>query len=283
MYLSALLLSGIAEYYSILGLAAIFGGASPLAIYLMGGALGFSKLMNASWLYRNWRTGPLLLKTYLTFALICLMLITSMGIFGFLAKSHIDSTLDMGQSTIEVQALNQQEDIIKDRLKYLLARAGDPGTASRKIDVQIQDTQKQLTELEQKKLPVLKEQNKLSADVGPVKYVADMVYTNDSAGIDKAVRLVIIIIMLVFDPLAVLSLIAGNISLKNWLEKRNVSDKEAIQEVVDKQLPVGEQESNRQESTIASRRKNRKKQKAVTIARDNIHTLYGFEENGDKK
>ena len=277
MFLAALLLSGIAEYYSILGLAAIFGGANPLAIYLMGGALGFAKLMNASWLYRNWRTGPLLLKSYLTFALVCLMLITSMGIFGFLAKSHIDSTLDMGQSTIEVQALNQQEDIIKDRLKYLLARAGDPGTASRKIDVQIQDTQKQLTELEQKKLPVLKEQNKLSADVGPVKYVADMLYDNDPSGIDKAVRLVIIIIMLVFDPLAVLSLIAGNISLKDWLEKKNVGKKEAIQEVVDEGLPVDKQESSGQVEVLPPRNKDGKKPSEITISKDNIHTLYDFE------
>ena len=188
--LSALLLSGIAGYYSILGLAAIFTGAF-WPIVFMGSVLELSKLVTTSWLYRNWETCPFLLKSYLTSAVVILMLITSMGIFGFLSKAHIDSTMDSGANT------------------------KDPSTASNRLDKQIQDTQKELTEINKKRLPLLKESNKLVAEVGPIKYVGDMIYgTDDDNAIDKAVRLVIMLIMVVFDPLAVLLLIAANISMQ---------------------------------------------------------------------
>jgi hypothetical protein len=212
--LSALLLSGIAGYYSILGLAAIFTGAF-WPIVFMGSVLELSKLVTTSWLYRNWETCPFLLKTYLTSAVVILMLITSMGIFGFLSKAHIDSTMDSGANTVEIKILTQQEKITKERLEYLLARAKDPSTASNRLDKQIQDTQKELTEINKKRLPLLKESNKLVAEVGPIKYVGDMIYgTDDDNAIDKAVRLVIMLIMVVFDPLAVLLLLAANISMQ---------------------------------------------------------------------
>lgn len=212
--LCALALSGIAAYYSVIGLAAIFTGAF-WPIVFMGSVLEASKLVTTSWLYRNWKNCPFLLKTYLTTAVIVLMLITSMGIFGFLSKAHIDSTLDAGVNIVEVKTLNMQEKIAKERLDYLLARAKDPSTASNRLDKQIQDTQKELNEITKKKLPLLKESNKLVAEVGPIKYVGDMVYgTDDDNAIDKAVRLVIMLIMVVFDPLAVLLLIAANMSMK---------------------------------------------------------------------
>lgn len=220
-FLAAFLLSGIAAYYSVVGLTSIFVGAY-WSVVIMGSSLEFAKLVTASWLYRNWKTAPWTLKSYLTTSVLLLMLITSMGIFGFLSKSHIDSTLNAGVNTVELKTLTQQETILKDKLDYLLKRAKDPSTASNKLDKQIQTTQKQLSEVNDKKLPLLKESNKLSADIGPIKYVADMFYGADENGVDKAVRMVIMLIMLVFDPLAVLLLIAGNISL----EKRNGKSKE---------------------------------------------------------
>jgi hypothetical protein len=215
-FLAAFLLSGMAAYYSVLGLALIFAGAFWPVVF-MGSSLEFAKLVSASWLYRNWKTAPLLIKSYLTFAVVVLMLLTSMGIFGFLAKSHIDSTLDAGANTVELKTLNIQQKNAEERLNYLLARAKDPSTASNRLDRQIQDTQKELSDINKKRLPLLKEENKLTADVGPIKYVADMFFEGDNA-LDKAVRMVIFIIMLVFDPLAVLLLIAGNISLKQTKE-----------------------------------------------------------------
>jgi len=229
-FAAAFLLSAIAGYYSVIGLAAIFMGAFWPVIF-MGGSLEFAKLVTASWLYRNWKTAPFLLKSYLVIAVMLLMLITSMGIFGFLAKAHIDSTLDAGANSVELKTLNQQQKIADSRLNYLLARAKDPSTASNQLDRQIQSTQKELTEINKKRLPLLREENKLVADIGPIKYVADMFFEGDGA-VDKAVRLVILIIMLVFDPLAVLLLIAANISMqkpkeKNWddfFQSKPVSD-----------------------------------------------------------
>ena len=226
--LSALLLSGIAAYYSIIGLAAIFTGAF-WPIVFMGSVLEMSKLVTASWLYRNWKTCPLLLKSYLTFSVVVLMIITSMGIFGFLSKAHIDSTMDAGVNSVEIKTILQQEKIVKERLDYLLARAKDPSTASNRLDKQIQDTQKELSQLNKQKLPLLKENNKLEAEVGPIKYIGDMIYgTDDENGLDKAVRLVIMLIMVVFDPLAVLLLIAANMSMTNRGGRPIIKDGEVV-------------------------------------------------------
>ena len=222
--LSALLLSGIAAYYSIIGLAAIFTGAF-WPIVFMGSVLEMSKLVTASWLYRNWKTCPFLLKSYLTSAVVILMVITSMGIFGFLSKAHIDSTLEAGANSVEIRTIKQQEKIANERLEYLLKRAGNPETASANVDRQIQQTQRELADINKRKLPLLKEENKLVAEVGPIKYIGDMVYgTDDTNAIDKAVRLVIMLIMVVFDPLAVLLLIAANMSMQQRSDKPVVKD-----------------------------------------------------------
>ena len=226
--LSALLLSGIAAYYSIIGLAAIFTGAF-WPIVFMGSVLEMSKLVTASWLYRNWKTCPLLLKSYLTSAVVVLMVITSMGIFGFLSQAHIDSTLEAGANSVEIKTLKQQEKIANERLEYLLKRAGNPETASANVDRQIQQTQKELADINKRKLPLLKEENKLVAEVGPIKYIGDMIYgTDDTNAIDKAVRLVIMLIMVVFDPLAVLLLIAANMSMANRGGKPIIKDGEVV-------------------------------------------------------
>jgi hypothetical protein len=153
------------------------------------------------------------------------MVITSMGIFGFLSKAHIDSTLEAGANSVEIRTLKQQEKIANERLEYLLKRAGNPETASANVDRQIQQTQKELADINKRKLPLLKEENKLVAEVGPIKYIGDMVYgTDDANAIDKAVRLVIMLIMVVFDPLAVLLLIAANMSMQQRSGKPVVKD-----------------------------------------------------------
>ena len=241
-FLSAILLSGIAAYYSIIGLAAIFVGAFWPVVF-MASSMEFAKLVTASWVYRNWKTAPKLLLTYLTIAVVILMLITSMGIFGFLAKAHIDSTLDAGANTVELKTLNTQQKIAEERLNYLLARAKDPSTASNRLDNQIQSTQKELTEINKKRLPLLKEENKLVADIGPIKYVADMFFEGDSA-VDKAVRMVILLIMLVFDPLAVLLLIAGNISLREKNEVESTVRTSPVMEPVKEEVQVKEDIQN---------------------------------------
>ena len=105
--LVAIAISGVAAWYSIAGLMAIFSAAS-ISIAVMGSVLEVGKLVTTSWLYQNWRTVPFLLKTYLTIAVVTLMLITSMGIFGYLSKAHIDQTLGNGDNTIQIVELESQ-------------------------------------------------------------------------------------------------------------------------------------------------------------------------------
>ena len=89
--LTALSISAVAIYYSILGLAAIFAGAA-IPIMVMGSVLEVGKLVTASWLYQNWKVAPRFIKAYLSIAVVVLMFITSMGIFGFLSKAHVEQT-----------------------------------------------------------------------------------------------------------------------------------------------------------------------------------------------
>ena len=209
-FLTAIGLSGIAAYYSVIGLAQIFPG-SYWPIIVMGSVLEVSKLVTVSWLYNNWDVTVRIMRYYLLSAIILLMLITSMGIFGYLSKAHLDTNIVVGANSVQLKTLETQEKIAKERLTYLLQRAGDPATASRKIDVQIQETQAELKRISTEKLPLLSEENKLTAEIGPIKYIAELFYSKDDPNfIDKAVRSVILIIIIVFDPLAVLLLIASN-------------------------------------------------------------------------
>jgi len=213
--LCALFISAIAAWYSILGLIAIFA-AAPLPIALMGGGLEAGKLIAASWLYKNWKEAPKFLKYYLTFAVVVLMFITSLGIFGFLSKAHIDSNINVGDTSIQLKVLEQKEQITKDRLGYLMKKAGnDPEKISRATDRAIQATQDELIAIQKEKLPLLKEQNALLAEVGPLKYIAELIYGKEAENhFDSAVRFVIILLIFVFDPLAVLLVIAANYTFR---------------------------------------------------------------------
>jgi hypothetical protein len=212
-FASAIALSVVAAYYSVIGLAQIFPG-SYWPIIIMGSVLEISKLVTVSWLYNNWNDTVRVMRYYFLIAIILLMLITSMGIFGYLSKAHLDTNVNINANSVQLKTLETQERIAKERLNYLLQRAGDPATATKKIDTQIQEVQADLKKLSSEKLPLLSEENLLMAEVGPIQYIAELFYTKDDAGfIDKAVRLVIIIIIVVFDPLAILLLIASNQTL----------------------------------------------------------------------
>jgi len=217
-FLTAIGLSGIAAYYSVIGLAQIFPG-SYWPIIIMGSVLEASKLVTVSWLYNNWSVTVQIMRYYLLTAIILLMLITSMGIFGYLSKAHLDTNIVVGANSVQLKTLDTQEKITKERLTYLLQRAGDPATATKKIDIQIQETQAELKRISTEKLPLLSEENKLTAEIGPIKYIAELFYSKDDPNfIDKAVRSVILIIIFVFDPLAVLLLIASNQTYKRLKE-----------------------------------------------------------------
>jgi hypothetical protein len=182
----------------------------------MGSVLEIAKLVTVSWLYNNWKETNRIMRYYFSVAIVLLMLITSMGIFGYLSKAHLESNVVIGANSVQLKTLETQEKIAKDRLTYLLQRAGDPATATRKIDNQIQETQAELKRIANEKLPLLAEENKLTAEIGPIKYIAEAFFSKDDPDfIDKAVRAVIFIIIVVFDPLAVLLLIASQQTLRN--------------------------------------------------------------------
>ena len=214
-FLTAIALSAIAAFYSVIGLAQIFPG-SYWPIIIMGSVLEIAKLVTVSWLYNNWNETARVMRYYFSVAIVLLMLITSMGIFGYLSKAHLESNVILGANSVQLKTLETQEKIAKDKLTYLLQRAGNPATANNRIDRQIQETQAELKRIANEKLPLMAEENKLAAEIGPIKYIAELFYSKDDPNfIDKAVRAVIIIIIVVFDPLAVLLLIAAQQTYRN--------------------------------------------------------------------
>lgn len=237
VFLTGLVISGVAAYYSIIGLTAIFAGAF-WAVVIMGSALEIGKLVSVSWLYNNWKHTPFLIKSYLSIAIVVLMLITSMGIFGFLSKAHIEQTLKIStgvSNQIEVvdnnikfqqqtiDDLDKQIKVIDDSISKMIEKGQTK--SSLQAAKQQKDTRQALVnekKIEIEKLNQLKteqiglqsEQKKVEAEVGPIKYVAELIYgSDDQQLLDKAVRFVIIILIFVFDPLAVLLLLAFNISM----------------------------------------------------------------------
>ena len=231
----ALTISAVAAYYSIVGLIAIFSAAAiPIAV--MGIVLEAGKLITASWLYQNWKTVPSLLKGYLCSAVFILMFITSMGIFGFLSKAHIEQTTIASDNTLEIELLQssiereltgigraeKQLNLLDNALeRYMELGAITKGLNARKeqqgerneLSNTITESTQAITTLTKNKSALLKEQITISAEVGPIRYIAELFYGESTQAIlEDAVRWVIILLVLVFDPLAVLLLIAANIS-----------------------------------------------------------------------
>jgi hypothetical protein len=233
IFIIGLIIASVAGFYSVMGLAMIFAGAF-WPIVVMASSIELAKVACTSWLSRYWSNSPATIRYYLTVAIIVLSLITSLGVFGFLSKAHITTTTVIGSSDIEVQTLEQQQRILNDRLKYLLKKAGDdPDRISKMTDSQIQQTQKDLVELNKKMLPLLQESNKMQAEIGPLKFVAELIYGSaDRSIIESSVRLLIIIIVLVFDPLALIMILAANHGFRHT-EKQQFDIGDGV--VIDKQ------------------------------------------------
>tara|TARA_R110001606_G_scaffold217863_3_gene365715 strand:- start:377 stop:1297 length:921 start_codon:yes stop_codon:yes gene_type:complete len=245
-FLSAISISVIAAGYSIIGLATLFAGAVT-PIIAMGTALEVGKLVAASWLYNNWQSDiPKLLKAYLFVAVIVLVFITSMGIFGFLSKAHLDQVKPTSGNNIKLEQITNQierQQVVIDRSQKTLtlldkalevyidkeyvtrglkerAKQEEERTA---LNNAIENASDKIQELSDKKATLSLAQDKIEAEVGPIKYVAELIYgENAKDNLDKSVRIVILILIFVFDPLAVLLLIAANISLRQWRLKRQL-------------------------------------------------------------
>ena len=267
-FLSAISISVIAAGYSIIGLATLFAGAA-IPIIAMGSALEVGKLVAASWLYNNWKEDvPRLLKAYLFGAIIVLIFITSMGIFGFLSKAHLDQVKPTSGNNIKIELIdkqiNQQQLIIDRSQKTLdqldkalevyiekeyvtrgLKERAKQEEERNALNNAINNASDKIAELTNSKAGLQLEQDKIEAEVGPIKYVAELIYgENAQDNFDSAVRIVILILIFVFDPLAVLLLIAANISLRQWKSKRD-SDKGDEKEKLKRRIEVLETRNQR--------------------------------------
>ena len=255
LLLTGLTISAVAIYYSVVGLAAIFS-AAVIPIVVMGSALEIAKLVCASWLKANWERAPRFMKAYMTTAVVVLMLITSMGIFGFLSKAHNDQNLVSGdvQSKIAIydekirtakenidanrKALKQMDEAVdqvmgrsqdeKGADKAVAIRRGQAKERTRLLS-EITAEQKVIAQLSEERAPIAAEVRKVEAEVGPLKYIAKFIYGEHGADenmLEKAVTWVIILIVIVFDPLAVIMLLAAQMTFgwhrKNWLAEEEL-------------------------------------------------------------
>lgn len=229
LFLSALALSAIAAFYSIVGLLTLFPAAGT-SIVVMGVTLEIAKLVAASWVYRNWVSAPKVLKYYFTGAVVVLSFITSMGIFGYLSKAHIDHKYSFSDSSIiesnlEREIKSEEQSIVTaqrsiDILDGLVTNA-DPKDANwirsrqRKereaLNNEIRNASDKIKNLNTELAPLRQRAASMEAEIGPIKYVADFIYGESNERIiEKAVRWVIVVIVVVFDPLAIILLIAAN-------------------------------------------------------------------------
>ena len=150
-FICALAISSVAIYYSVIGLAAIFA-AAKVPIYIMGGVLEVAKLVTASWLYQNWKNIPFLLKAYLTTAVGVLMIITSLGIFGFLSKAHIEQATPAAETVAKIDRINEQiirQETTISNLTNKIERL-QSGSATVNVDKEIEREQKIIDNADEK-------------------------------------------------------------------------------------------------------------------------------------
>jgi hypothetical protein len=258
LYFTAIALSIVSAYYSIAGLAAIFA-AAVIPIILMGGVLEFAKLVVASWLYRSWGSVPVLMRTYFSVALVILMSLTSMGIFGFLSKAHLDQAVPTGDVASKIEILDQRIKTEKENIEaaraqlkqmdsqvdQTMSRSSDEKGAEKSLQIrrsqqkertnllnEIGTAQSKIAKLNEERAPIASELRKVEAEVGPIKYIAALIYGDnpDDNILEKAVRVVIIMIVIVFDPLAVLLLMAASMPIKKEEETNEPTSEETSNE-----------------------------------------------------
>ena len=267
---SGLTVSAVAIYYSVAGLVAIFS-AAVIPIIVMGVALEISKLAGTVWLKQNWIRAPYFIRAYLLAAIAILMLITSMGIFGFLSKAHSDQSLVSGDVQSKIAVYDEKIKTSKDNIDanrkalkqmdeavdQVMGRSSDEKGADKAVQIrrsqqkertrlqsEIQAEQKTITALSEERAPIAAEVRKVEAEVGPIKYIAAFIYGDnpDANILEKAVTWVIIIIVVVFDPLAVILLLASQYSFQ-WFRKQEEENSEVVDE------PIPEEIGPEEEST----------------------------------
>ena len=267
--ISGLTVSAVAIYYSVAGLVAIFS-AAVIPIIVMGVALEVSKLAGTVWLKQNWSRAPYFIRAYLLAAIAILMLITSMGIFGFLSKAHSDQSLVSGDVQSRIAIYDEKIKTAKDNIDanrkalrqmdeavdQVMGRSQDEKGADKAVAIrraqqkervrlqsEIAAEQKTITALSEERAPIAAEVRKVEAEVGPIKYIANFIYGDnpDANILEKAVTWVIIIIVVVFDPLAVILLLASQYSFQ-WFRKQEEETPEIVATETTSEEPEPEEE-----------------------------------------
>ena len=228
-FATSLMVAGVAAYFSVIGLATIFAG-SFWPVVIMAGVLEIGKLVTAGFLHLRWSDINRAMRYYLMSAVLVLMIITSLGIFGFLAKANIEQTLQGDSYSLELSIIDKRLEAkekelgrFEERLANLdfiidTARPEDRNYIDRRqrderaqIAVDIDLVVADIVELNEDKMPIQREQLVQEGEIGPIKYVAEMLYGEDVAKdkLDNAARILIFFIIFAFDPLAVLLLVAS--------------------------------------------------------------------------
>jgi hypothetical protein len=262
---SGLTVSAVAIYYSVAGLVAIFS-AAVIPIIVMGVALEISKLAGTVWLKQNWTRAPYFIRAYLLAAIAILMLITSMGIFGFLSKAHSDQSLVSGDVQSRIAVYDEKIKTAKDNIEanrkalrqmdeavdQVMGRSSDEKGADKAVQLrraqqkerarlqsEITAEQKIVSAVSEERAPIAAEVRKVEAEVGPIKYIANFIYGDnpDANILEKAVTWVIIIIVVVFDPLAVILLLASQYSFQ-WFRKQEEETPEVVNEHIPEEEPT---------------------------------------------
>lgn len=236
--ITGLALSVVAAFFAIVGIMAIFAGL-PMYAMIMGIVVEAGKIIGVTWIYRNWAN-----KTKLKFAMIPVvivaMLLTSMGIFGLLSRAHLEQTAPVANNSAKIERLDQRIarerteiadaeviiDQLDDTIRVLVnaRKISHPTEGSKIVRINQQPQRDQLKviinesfdsidEYEDTKLELNQELNKIEIEIGPVKYIAAIIYEEPENNLDEAVRIVIIAFIFVFDPMAILLLMAGNYTL----------------------------------------------------------------------
>jgi len=239
-FVTSLAIAAVAAWYSIIGLTAIFS-AAVIPIIIMGIVLEIGKLVAAAWVYNHWRETSILLKTYLVSAIVVLMLITSMGIYGFLSKSHIDAGINTGEISVKIERIDNRIASEQRQIDRAEKNITEMDTTLDKTsygffdDSRLDERKRQSVEREQLNNIITKSENSIDdlldkkseyelevknfeVEVGPIKYIAALVYGDEANKyLDNTVRYVILLLIFVFDPLAVLLLISANMSYRKEL------------------------------------------------------------------
>jgi hypothetical protein len=267
--LTALAMATTAAVFAIFGIVALFAGMPAFAI-VMGSVIELGKIVGVSWLYRNWEA-----KTKIKYALLPLvcvaMLLTSLGVFGLLSKAHLEQTAPVLNNQIQIERLEQQisretskiadadaviqqlDQSVQVLINFDRIRGPDGALAVRESQADqrellrqtILEAQTIADQLLDEQLLLTQELRAVELEVGPVKYLAELIYGDGTNRTEEAVRWVIIAFIFVFDPMAILLLMAANYSLTTY---RGIN----VQNTPTPQEPEIENKIQQLESDLAS-------------------------------